>query len=70
MLADFQYATDMAKRGELRQGFVVLWRRQHLLVAAVITALAVLVLAPAVRAVMSRRPRAAGPRRRAKKGDS
>jgi hypothetical protein len=54
-LADFQYAADRVKRGELREGFVVLWRRQYLWVAAIVTALVTIVLAPAFRAVAQRR---------------
>lgn len=50
-LADFQYAADRVKDGEFRQAFAVLWRRQYLWVAAIITALVMIVLAPAFRAV-------------------
>lgn len=60
MLADFQYAVDMVKRGELRQGFVVLWRRQYLWVSAIVTGLVVFVLAPAVRQAIPRRRPAYG----------
>lgn len=52
MLADFQYAVDTAKRGEFRRGFIVLWRRQYFWVAAIVTALVIFVLVPALRAVM------------------
>lgn len=54
-LADFQYAADRVKDGEFRQAFVVLWRRQYLWVAAIVTALVVIVVAPAFRSVAHRR---------------
>lgn len=45
-VADFQYATDMVKRGEPRRGFVVLWHRQYWLVSAIVTLLLVAIFPP------------------------
>jgi hypothetical protein len=44
LIQEFQYGVDQIKRGEYQQSFIFLWRRQHWILAGVMTALFVLLL--------------------------
>ena len=59
LIKDFQYGVDLIKRGEYQQSFVFLWRREHWILAGVITALFMLLL-PGIGRRISRLRRQSG----------
>lgn len=44
LIQEFQYGVDLIKQGQYKQSFIFLWRREHWILAGVITALFTLLL--------------------------